>query len=517
MSKLLAKQLNVFERKTLIAIGNNNKTINFKDILIKTKLSELEQMRAIQWLNNKKLLDFKKDISEKFVLNKKILYHNKLPEVIMLNSIIKLAKKPLNFINVSNLKLDFDKQLFNIALGTLRKNNVIVISKKNNEMTVGLTQDYTNYLKTLKNISIVINKLPILSSKLNIDEKKIVKDLSRRNIIIKENIKKITIQLTKLGLKTIESNKKEINNFDLIEKIDENIIRNKLWNKKEIRAYDISINVPKINYGKRHFVKQAIKSAKRIWLDMGFKEMHGNMVQTSFWNFDALFTAQDHPVREMQDTFFIKDPKEGKLPNKKLVQEVKNAHEFGGNTGSSGWNYKWDEKKSKTNVLRTHTTCLSAHQINQVSKKDLPAKFFSVGKCFRNETVDWSHLFEFNQTEGIVIDPNANFRNLLGYLKLFFKKMGYANARFRPAYFPYTEFSVEVDVLHPIHNKWFELGGAGILRPEVVKPLLGLDIPVLAWGPGFDRIILEYYKITDIRDLYKNDLKQLREMKTWLK
>ena len=116
---------------------------------------------------------------------------------------------------------------------------------------------------------------------------------------------------------------------------------------------------------------------------------------------------------------------------------------------------------------------------------------------------------------GIVIDENANFRHLLGYLKTFFKKMGYPDARFRPAYFPYTEFTVEIDVLHTVHKTWFELGGAGIFRPELVKPLMGIDVPVLAWGPGFDRIILEFFEINDIRDLYKNDLKQLREIKDW--
>jgi len=168
-------------------------------------------------------------------------------------------------------------------------------------------------------------------------------------------------------------------------------------------------------------------------------------------------------------------------------------------------------------VLRTHTTILSAKTLSQLKKADLPAKFFALGKNFRNEALDWKHLFEFNQTEGIVIDKNANFRHLLGYLKEFFKKMGFAKARFRPAYFPYTEPSVEIDVFHPVKKEWVELGGAGMFRPEVVVPLLGENIPVLAWGPGFDRLILDNYNITDIRDLYKNDLKQLREMRAWLK
>jgi len=189
------------------------------------------------------------------------------------------------------------------------------------------------------------------------------------------------------------------------------------------------------------------------------------------------------------------------------------VHEDGGNTGSLGWKYNWNSEDGKKNVLRTHTTALSAKTI--AGLKNTPGKYFAIGKCFRNETLDATHLFEFDQTEGIVVDENVNFRHLLGYLKEFFNKMGFEKVRFRPAYFPYTEPSVEVDVYHPVHKKWIELGGAGVFRPEVVKPLMGKDTQVLAWGLGIGRIISDYYNITDIRELHRNDLKQLREMKVW--
>ncbi|MBS3094081.1 phenylalanine--tRNA ligase subunit alpha, partial [Candidatus Pacearchaeota archaeon] len=197
---------------------------------------------------------------------------------------------------------------------------------------------------------------------------------------------------------------------------------------------------------KRHFVNQASDYARRVWMDMGFKEMTGDVIQSSFWVFDALFTPQDHPVREMQDTFFINEKAE--LPDKKIVNAVKKSHESGID-GSTGWGYSWNDEEAKKIVLRTHTTCLSAQTLATLKEKNLPAKFFALGKNFRNETVDWSHGFEFNQTEGIVVDENANFRHLLGYLKQFFQKMGYEKIRFRPAYFAYTEPSVEIDIFHP--------------------------------------------------------------------
>ena len=148
---------------------------------------------------------------------------------------------------------------------------------------------------------------------------------------------------------------------------------------------------------------------------------------------------------------------------------------------------------------------------------DKNGKYFAIGKTFRNETVDWGHGFEFNQTEGIVVGKDLNFRHLLGYLKEFFSKMGYNKVRFRPSYFPYTEPSVEIDVWHPERKVWFELGGAGIFRPEVTIPLLGEHIQVLAWGPGFDRTIMEYNEIKDLREMYSNDLTKLRNKKMIIK
>jgi len=144
-----------------------------------------------------------------------------------------------------------------------------------------------------------------------------------------------------------------------------NLKKDSLWKGKKFRRYDLTSPVPSINGGKRHFVNQAIDYGRKIWTEMGFKEMTGEMIQSSFWNFDALFTAQDHPVREMQDTFFI--DKKSELPDKKIKEIVKKAHEQGIG-GSKGWNYSWSEEEAKI-VLRTHTTCLSAQTLANLKKK----------------------------------------------------------------------------------------------------------------------------------------------------
>src|SRR3989344_2181246 len=464
----------------------------------KSKLKDIEVLRALQWLENKKLVEIKKDEKEiiKIGANGEKYVKEKLPEKRFLDAL----DKPLNMQElIKKAKLDKDEITF--CLGYLKKNNLIQIGREITRIKDKF-EDINNKQKFLES-------LPKSLDELDEKEKKIFLDLRDRKELIKTDKEKlVSAELTKLGEKII---KKDLN-INLIENLTPEMLAKKSWKGKKFRRYDVSLNVPKIYAGKRHFVNQAIDYAKRIWTDMGFEEMEGEIINESFWNFDALFTPQDHPARELQDSIFL--DRKIEIKDKELLKKIKEMHEHGAGI-SKGWQYKWNEEKAKKLVMRTHTTVLSAKTLYNLKNKK--GKFFAIGRNFRNEAVDWSHGFEFNQTEGIVIDPDANFRHLLGYLKEFFKKMGFPNARFRPAFFPYCSPSVEIDVYHSVHKKWVEIGGAGIFRPEVVVPLLGEDIPVLAWGPGFDRIILDYYKISDIRDLYKNDLKQLREMKVWLK
>ncbi|MBL7148127.1 MAG: phenylalanine--tRNA ligase subunit alpha [Nanoarchaeota archaeon] len=498
----IADSLSSPERRILPLLKNN---ISLKELTELSKLQEVEVMRALQWLENKNLLKINKQVKEIIFIdeNGKKYLKDGLPEWKFLNSLTKeLTLKEIQDITKLN------KDEINISLGILKKR--LAIEFKNNKLS--LTKHGKNLLNKESLEYNFLKKLPLDPQKLTDEQRFAYHELkNRKNIIKTDVIKEVTVTLTKQG----EEIQKQKIDFTLIDSLTPKILKQGSWKNKKFRRYDIKINVPKIYPGKRHFVAQALNYAKRIWLDMGFKEMKGTIINSSFWNFDALFTAQDHPVRDLQDTFYLKN--KGKLPEQKLVNKVKAVHENGGDTKSKGWDYKWDPEEAKKLVLRTHTTVLSAQTLAKLKKEDLPAKFFAIGKCFRNETVDYSHLFEFNQTEGIVVDENANFRHLIGYLKEFFKKMGFPKARFRPAYFPYTENSIEIDVYHPVHKKWVELGGAGMFRPEVVIPLLGKDIPVLAWGPGIDRIITMAYDIKDIRELYKNDLKQLREIKSWVK
>ncbi len=474
----IIETLHPLERKVIPFLKDN---ISLTELCKKVKLKEVEVMRALQWLENKKILKIRKDVQEIITVNPE---YSKTTEKGLPEKRLLLALKKSSNLQDARKIAELDNNEFNISLGLLKRKKAIKLENKK----IMITAEGKKLLKENFPQEQLFKKLPLKYSELSEQEKKHYQDFKNRNIIVTTLKKDRYVLLTNLGK---ELSKKDLTG-ELTDAITKEVIKSRSWKKKKFRRYDVKTQVSKIYHGKRHFVNQTNDYARRIWIELGFKEMTGPLLNTSFWNFDALFTAQDHPVRELQDTFYIKNPKKGKLPNKQLVERVKKTHENGWNTKSTGWKYSWDKEEAKKNVLR-------------------------VGKCFRNETLDWSHLFEFNQTEGIVIDPDANLKHLLGYLKEFFRKMGYPKIRFRPAYFPYTEPSIEGEVYDPTRKKWIELFGAGIFRPEVVKPLLGEDIPVLAWGPGFDRITMLYHNLKDLRDLYKNDLKQLRGMKAWLK
>jgi len=493
--------LSPLERKIIPFLSGD-----IEEIIEKSGLDRVSVLRALEFLNTKGIISLEIKKKKIIDLGTNGIYYKKkgLPE----RNLLEVVEKKILPLDEAQKESKLSANEFKAALGAL-KNRVLIELKNGKILFSGEREEVAK--KTLEEK--FLEELPLDFDALTSEQKFAFDKLkSRKDIVELRDEQKISFEIKDLGKKLMKENLTK--GGDLLEEINSEMIRTGSWKGKKFRRYDVTSPVPKIYGGKRHFVAQATDYGRRVWSEMGFEEMTGDLLQNSFWNFDALFTAQDHPVREMQDTFFIDE--KGNLPDKKLVSDIKKVHESG-IAGSKGWKYSWSEDEAKKMVMRTHTTCLSAQTLSKLDVKKLPKKFFALGKCFRNETVDWSHGFEFNQTEGIVVDKDANFRHLLGYLKAFFGKMGLEEVRFRPGYFPYTEPSVEIDVFHPEKKVWLELGGAGIFRPEVVIPLLGEWVPVLAWGPGFDRILMDYYEIKDLRELYKNDIAQLRKMKVWKK
>jgi phenylalanyl-tRNA synthetase alpha chain len=281
------------------------------------------------------------------------------------------------------------------------------------------------------------------------------------------------------------------------------------WKNIKLRRYDITLEAEKIHPAKIHPLQRIIQETRKVYLEMGFTEVVSPQVESAFWDFDALFQPQDHPARDMQDTFYMSRPDLAKLPDHEITERVKLTHQDGWETGSKGWGYRWSAERARKIVLRTHTTAASIRALAE--NPNAPRKVFCVGKVFRNEAISYKHLPEFFQVDGIIIDEHANLASLLGTLKAFYSKMGFEKVRFKPDFFPYTEPSIEVSGFMESRNKWIELGGSGVFRPEVTRPF-GCKVPVLAWGLGLERLAMMRYDIKDIRELYWSDLDKTKEI-----
>jgi phenylalanyl-tRNA synthetase alpha chain len=275
------------------------------------------------------------------------------------------------------------------------------------------------------------------------------------------------------------------------------------WKNLNLRRYNVAKLPKKVCPGKIHPYQRIIAEMREILLEMGFEELYGGIVQQSFWNFDALFQPQDHPAREMQDTFYLRET----LPLPPGYEKVKAMHESGGETSSTGWGGVWTEEKAEQCVLRTHTTSVSIQHL--AKNPNPPVKAFCIGRVYRRETIDTTHLAEFEQLEGIVMDEGVTFGNLLGILREFYHRMGFEGVRFKPSYYPYTEPSLDAEV-YVEGIGWIEMGGAGVFREEVTAPL-GINYPVLAWGLGVSRIAMLRLGLKDLRYLHRSDVAFLRE------
>ena len=323
----------------------------------------------------------------------------------------------------------------------------------------------------------------------------------RKNLIEIVEMVARTWSLTSAG-KAV--NEKELQEVTKISEITPELLQSEDWKNAEFRPYDVSLEASMPRSGRSHPMQALIERIRSIFLEMGFSELVDDYVQTAGWNMDALFIPQDHPAREMQDTFYLDNPKEIQLDSK-LLKDWKAIHEHGGSTQSTGWGGSFEPEISQKGLLRTHTTVNTIQYLAKNPKE--PCRVFAIDRVFRKESIDKTHLPEFHQIEGIIMEPGANLGMLVTTLKTFYQKMGYPEVRVRPAYFPYTEPSLEVEVKW--RGKWLELGGAGIFRPEVTEPL-GIKDPVCAWGMGLERLAMLVLGLDDIRQLYISDLEWLR-------
>tara|TARA_B100000214_G_C23973834_1_gene631605 strand:- start:6049 stop:7542 length:1494 start_codon:yes stop_codon:yes gene_type:complete len=326
---------------------------------------------------------------------------------------------------------------------------------------------------------------------------------TRKNLI---SIEESTIRTWSL---TREGSKFDVDMLSEIEQIGQitpELLQGDSWKEAEFKPFDVNAPTPTPAGGRPHPMQALIGRIRSVFLEMGFSEIEGDYVQSAGWNMDALYIPQSHPARTMQDTFYLSEPSKVEVEQKYLNMWTR-VHEYGDDTGSKGWGVKFDTNEAQKALLRTHTTVNTVRHI--ANNPNEPCRVFGIGRVFRQETIDRTHLPEFHQIEGIIHEPDANLPMLISTLKTFYAKMGYPDVRVRPAYFPYTEPSVEVEVYW--RGEWLELGGSGIFRPEVTEPL-GTEWPVCAWGMGLERLAMLVLGLDDIRELYQPDLERLQDM-----
>ena len=495
-------ELHIYEKKLLKELEANS-NITPEEIAENTGMDIKSVMSAAGSLASKDIIEVDKEVQKTYSLTDDGLeYAEKgLPERRVLNVLADKEEIPMKDLADET---GIDKKETGIAMGWLRQKNWAQIDRgvlKITEMGKKFVDDASVDEEVLVYLQNNADGVKLFTDDLIDGFKKLT---GRKNIL---NVKKETSHSFKLLPKGEEILKVGFTIQEQATQLTHQQLKDGEWKNLHYRPYDINAEAPTVFAGKKHPLRVIIDEIREIFLDMGFVEDSGEYVESAFWNFDSLFQPQDHAAREMQDTFYLKNPLTCDLPDDDLVKLTAETHETGADTGSIGWQYDWSEDIARQSVLRTHTTGISTKHLYEYEP---PIKMFSVGRVFRRETFDYKHLPEFHQVEGLVCGEGISYQNLLGVLKEFYKKLGF-EVRFRPAYFPYTYLSTESEIYLEEKGSWIELGGAGMFRPEVLKPL-GIDQPALAFGMGIERLAMIRYGVEDIRMLYKSDINWLREV-----
>lgn len=486
----ICKSLNLNDKVVLYHFsGKQDKKLNLtfeeldKDTVSKSE-RKLLSLGLIRITSN---VNFKYSLTE---LGRDYL-KNRLPEVRLVEF---LSSSGAPYGEILN-KLKMSKEELNAAIGVLRRFGLIEVS--NGKI----------YLKG--DSSVIENRskfIEAISKDLDLSkfDNSLFDEFLKRGIIEKSIEEMHEGVLTDLGKEVIESPYF----FQVsIDRLTPDIIMewDKIGKDKIFMSYDLNADVPIPVFGRKNIVKDFIKLIKDVFLSMGFTEMKGPYVEASFWNFDVMLFRQNHPDRDIQDTFYIYGEKP-KIPQE-ILENISKVYKGGFNYGkfnrSFGYGIDFNKSEAYKLILRGHVTATTFRYLyNVISKnKDKPARYFSVDKVFRNETLDPTHLAEFNQVEGLIYDDNLTAADLIGYIKEFYLRIGIKKIRVKPTYNPYTEPSFEIQGFLDKLNRWVEIGNSGIFRPETLS-IFGIKKNVLGFGLALERALALKLNLTDIRTIY---------------
>lgn len=487
---LLSQVLHPIEHK-IIKTLKDTPNLTFEELAKNAQLAIDQVRRGLEWLKYKNLVEVREStvFFASLGQNGKDALEKGLPERRLVNY---LGKHPVCTFEQARTALAESE--FSAAISNARQNGWIEITKGETSNVISLKDNIKNSPEE-ELLTSLVNRTPVSEIK----NKNSFESLKKRpDFIILDSVKSAVVNLTAQGMETAGKLSEAVGE----RKLTPEMLTSGKWKEVTLAPIDVEAAAPEVFAARSHPLQDVINEVREIFVSLGFTEMLGTLTQSSFWNFDALFTPQDHPAREMQDTFYLKNMSTNKIATASQIAKVSESHK-------KNWRYDWKLSEAKRMVLRTHTTCVTIKHLADLNPDE--ARVFSVGRVFRNEKVSYKHLVEFNQVEGVVIGKNVTLRDLMGLQRAFYHKMGIKKVKFWPTFFPYTEPSLQSMVYNEKLDKWVELFGMGIFRSEVTKPL-GITNPVLAWGGGIERIAMLKFGLDDVRELYNNNLGWLRSI-----
>ncbi|RLF18418.1 MAG: phenylalanine--tRNA ligase subunit alpha [Thermoprotei archaeon] len=497
--------LSSLELKVLRKLSELGGMASADDLTHACQIDRSSLMSALNRLSSRDLLELEKTEEELFDLTSegRVYAEQKLPEQRLYEELTALggAATPQEL----SARLKVDERSLTIALGWARRKGWVSIEGRLVKAKKANPEEDEDHrvLRELsrRGLTPASELNAYVSSLSRLKERKLVQAKCRSTFKVK---------LTEHGKRFLE----ELAEVPLeVTALTPDLLKSGLWSSVRFKPYNVMAEPPIIYPGKKHPYLMFLEEVRKVLLAMGFEEQDGPFVETEFWNFDVLFQAQDHPAREIHDSFRVKKPNRGCIEIKELEEKVQRVHEDGWITGSTGWRYRWDPEVARRLVLRTQTTAVSMRYL--ATHPTPPVRMFCLSKVFRPDVLDAKHSMEFMQLEGIYGDVGVSLRHLLGVIEGLASALGLGEVKFKPGYFPFTEPSVEGFIKHPKLG-WVEFVGAGMFRPEVLKPL-GIDFPVAAWGIGIERLAMVVLDIDDIRELHTRRLEWLRSRPLYLR
>lgn len=481
----------------ILSALRDGKEFSLHELVQTTALQSDALRRLLGELEEKSLVRVTREKVERWVLSKAgedTLTAGSLPEQRLCTLLLDGASD----MNVLRGHFSKNPQEFSAAFGLAKRSNWIEIKSENGATIIHLT----SLGKKSAGNSPLFHVLQAVSRGEGLSQdSRVLGELQARGLVTTKSHTNETVQITREGKDFLASGKKIDSHSNHVGLLTPQLLASGAWKNATFKSYDVTLGVEERFPGRVHPLRNVMRDVRQIMVELGFEEMDSGLVESAFWNMDAMFIPQDHPAREVQDTFYL--PGKAVLDNLDLVKRVKALHEHGGKTGSKGFGYDWDPRVAEQLLLRTHTTATTFRELAKSSSH--PQKKFAIGRIFRNEAIDATHLAEFHQVEGYIMGEGLTLRHLMGIITEFYAKLGLTKIRFKPTYNPYTEPSMEAAAYNPQLGKWVELINSGMFRKESLAPF-GIDVPVIAWGFGLERLALFLYEKSTLREIMGPDV-----------